>query len=108
MIGWSHQSLSPQVRPMLRATRTGEPRVAGGAARKNLIEPASHKRCRFKYPRKRQRKASVAVRGGGGKRAYIALRRQHPWVNTYNPHIMLAWRGNIDIQFIADPGAVLC
>jgi len=73
------------------------------AARKNLIEPARHKRCRFKYPRKRQRKASVAVRGGCGKRAYIALRRQHPWVNTYNPHIMLAWRGNIDIQFIADP-----
>jgi hypothetical protein len=63
-----------------------------------------HTTCRFRYPRKLQEHAGVAVRGTeGNRRTYVALQRNHPWVNTYSAQLLIAWRGSIDIQLIADP-----
>ncbi len=32
----------------------------------------------------------------------MALKRNNVWVNTYNAQLLRAWRGNVDVQFIAD------
>jgi len=55
-----------------------------GALRLSTLNPSNpseggHRKCRFRYPRKTQRKASVAIRGGVNKRTYIALPRNHCW-----------------------------
>jgi len=38
-----------------------------------------------------------------GEQARICCRRNHPWFNAYSAQLLRAWRGNIDIQFMADP-----
>ncbi len=36
---------------------------------------------------------------------HVVLKRQYGerWINNYNPAILKAWRGNMDLQFITDP-----
>jgi len=58
--------------------------------------------CRFRFPRKTQRKSSVATRGRTNKRTYIALPRNHCRLNAYNEQLMRTWRGTVDLQLIAD------
>uniref|UniRef100_A0A7E4VX61 Helitron_like_N domain-containing protein n=1 Tax=Panagrellus redivivus TaxID=6233 RepID=A0A7E4VX61_PANRE len=67
-------------------------------------------RCRFEFPRKASRRTVInknrevllGVRTATTK--YYTLRRRKDrdeHINDYNPAILLAWRGNIDLQFIS-------
>ena len=34
---------------------------------------------------------------------YYKRRIQEQWINNYNPHLIRAWNGNMDIQYVMDP-----
>ena len=62
--------------------------------------------CRFEFPRPAKAQTSInemasLVRGfpGARKRPYSLARQSgdEQWINDYNPAIILAWKGNIDL-----------
>ena len=34
---------------------------------------------------------------------YYKRRIEEQWINNYNPHLIRAWNGNMDIQYVMDP-----
>ena len=63
--------------------------------------------CRARFPRRLhlgKARFCCRVEGvkGGRKRAYVELRRNHPWINGTNECIQYAWDGNVDLQRIVE------
>lgn len=73
--------------------------------------------CRFGFPRPvsdtltiRDTAESIAARKAlcPNKRLYIFVRKKESeMINDYNPAVLLAWNGNIDIQYVGEKTAIL-
>lgn len=51
--------------------------------------------CRFQFPRRRFAETHFSEEG-----FFLRLARNHPWINSYNPHIMHLLRSNHDLRIL--------
>ena len=60
--------------------------------------------CRFKFPFKLQPRTCISVKtspSGASVKVDVDLKRNHAYVNSYNPAMAMALRGNHDIKYTA-------
>jgi hypothetical protein len=75
------------------------------------------KYCRYKYPREVNEKTTLnsvdqcirAKKNGLGNHKIYNLKRSSDeiFINDYNPILLLAWKGNVDIQYIGEQSMAL-
>ena len=63
--------------------------------------------CRYGFPKELRTTTAVRFqRGARSNKFQVLTKREHPFLNNYNPTIARAWRGNTDLQYIGEPHGV--
>lgn len=64
--------------------------------------------CRFDFPKKLRNKTTLAnvYNARTGRSAVkVLMKRNHSYLNNYNPDILVNWRANMDLQLLCNPHA---
>lgn len=80
------------LRQLLNAVQIHNCRMHGGG------------KCRYGFPKPLMAETNIEVNTTGAKvQMDIHTKRDHPMINNSNHTISRVWRGNIDIQYVANP-----